>query len=696
MKQNILPIQQSFAGGEVSPRVSLRSDTDNYHVSVETAENFISWLQGPASRRSGFKHLASIEAVGGRLIPFQASTFISFMMLITPTLVHILDPSGVFYTTWMVDNPDFIDEGTSWDEATGVQSYIAYDRGQVHMFPGENANGYCRMWQESDTLSAGDTYAVVLDPIAGDAEITVRVGTTEHGTDVYTGTFPKNQVALINLGTGFTGTLWVEMECSDSAFPKEVEFFGLVQLDDGGVQFTSPWTTLDQIREIQWDMPPGEDFMVLCQNSVAQQKIEYDVSTRLWTLGAVTYSNAPAAWTTDNYPGCITFHEGRLWHGRIPSSEESFWASKSGDYFDFDLGSSLDADGISFSIDRRGAICWMAGLKDLIIGTERSEYIVKSSAGVITASDISVEAQTHNGSAFIQPALVNNTIVFVNKDSRKIREMHYSWTEGGWISQDISFWAEHIPREDPIIELSFALNPESILWLRTTSGKLVACTFDPEKKSIGWHRHPTDGYVHSAAVLEVAGKGVLYLFVKRCPDTNFITYEKMDEEAYMDSFVFLENQTASNVIPATPHLEDREVYAVVDGNVHPKITLDEDGAGTLQWAGNEVYYGLAYTSTLKTLAIDKGAQAGSSQGLTKRWTKIFVALLESHRPTINGTQPPTRLYSTPMGSAEELRTEDVKVTNLGYNREAAITIETELPLPCNVLALYGKLSQAYV
>jgi hypothetical protein len=46
------------------------------------------------------------------------------------------------------------------------------------------------------------------------------------------------------------------------------------------------------------------------------------------------------------FPQAITFHEDRLWFGGTPSQPDGLWASRTGYYYNFDLGKAEDDDAI--------------------------------------------------------------------------------------------------------------------------------------------------------------------------------------------------------------------------------------------------------------------------------------------------------------------------------------------------------------
>ncbi len=70
------PLQTSFTGGEIAPRLFERSDLAKYWNSLETLENFVLLPYGGVARRSGLHFVCAqkTETRKARLIPFQFST----------------------------------------------------------------------------------------------------------------------------------------------------------------------------------------------------------------------------------------------------------------------------------------------------------------------------------------------------------------------------------------------------------------------------------------------------------------------------------------------------------------------------------------------------------------------------------------------------------------------------------------------
>lgn len=74
-------IKTSFASGEWAPKLRSRVDIQKYHAGAAAMRNFfVDYSGGGASTRQGTQFIASVKTNGARLIPFQASATLSYVL----------------------------------------------------------------------------------------------------------------------------------------------------------------------------------------------------------------------------------------------------------------------------------------------------------------------------------------------------------------------------------------------------------------------------------------------------------------------------------------------------------------------------------------------------------------------------------------------------------------------------------------
>lgn len=93
-------IQRSFAAGELSPKLLLRSDSEGlYQQAVQKMLNMEAEAHGPARSRAGFEYVLEIpNEEHCRLFDFEISLTETYVIAISTTNIYILDKTGVLVT----------------------------------------------------------------------------------------------------------------------------------------------------------------------------------------------------------------------------------------------------------------------------------------------------------------------------------------------------------------------------------------------------------------------------------------------------------------------------------------------------------------------------------------------------------------------------------------------------------------------
>lgn len=183
--------------------------------------------------------------------------------------------------------------------------------------------------------------------------------------------------------------------------------------------------------------------------------------------------------------------------------------SVSGDYENFDkkIGGVITSDAaIQFTLPDSNPGRWMLDGNDLLIGTAGREIALSE----ITATDplgpgnTKARKQTAFGSRRVEPVEVGDSVLFVTRSGKKLREIVYSFEKNGYQSIDLTVLSEHIAKAG-ISQMAYQQEPYSIIWGCTALGELLGFTYDREQDVLAWTRHPVGSY--SNAVLGTADNG---------------------------------------------------------------------------------------------------------------------------------------------------------------------------------------------
>ena len=654
----------NFTGGELSPRLDGRTDLTKYTSGCSTLENLIVYPHGAAARRPGSTFLAEVanSANKTRLIPFEFST----------TQTYILE-LGNQYMRFYRDNGQILSGGSPFEISTPYLTAELFDikfaQSADVMYithPNHQTRKLSRTGHTSWTLTVVDfTNGPYLDTNTSTTTITASAHT---------------------VGTGRTFT------ASASTFVS-TDVDRLIRFRDGYAKvtgFTSATVVTVEIIKDTGSTSASTD----------------------WSLGAFS--------DTTGHPSCVSFFEQRLVFAATLSQPQTVFFSKSGDYENMDAnigGTVADDDAIIYTIasNQVNAIRFMAASRTLIIGTAGGEFTVTGGGdnNAITPTNIMIKKQSNHGAANIDAVAVANATLFVQRAKRKIRELAYNFDVDGYTAPDLTILAEHVT-EGGIIEMAYQEEPLAIIWCVRNDGELVALTYQREQQVVAWHRHVFAGafgsgnaVCESVAVIPTEDSEYeLYMIIKRTINgatkryVEFLNTFDFDESDNT-SFNFLDSQlsysgSSATTISGLSHLEGQEVSILADGATHPNKTVSS-GSITLDRAATKVKVGLGYTSLLKTMRIDAGAQNGTSQAKTKRIYEVTARLYESVGveigPDLNNMERvPFRTSSDPMDQGIPPFTGDKEVEFRGdYDTDGFMIVRQTQPLPLTILSLYPRL-----
>jgi hypothetical protein len=432
-------------------------------------------------------------------------------------------------------------------------------------------------------------------------------------------------------------------------------------------------------------------------------------ATLLWSEGA--WSNHRG------HPQTVTLHEQCLVFAGCQSQPLTVWGSALGDFENFQRSSLADASYAKLIGSTRGnAIVWLASTSSgLAIGTQGDEWLIRSPEDQrISATVGNITRQSAYGSAYIQPLMGNDAVMFVQRGRRKLREFVYVLDKDGFSAPDLTLLAEHISSEG-FKQLAFASTPDPVVWAVTEDGKLLSMTFERDQSVVGWSSHPTQGEVESVAVI-YGGTGeadevwvvakrtikapfssadVVKRYIERLDPRKWIKLENHDAANYIyaDCARNMALSPAQQVITGLEHLEGLEVAVLADGFAHPARTVNQ-GQITLQGPASRVVVGLAFTPRLQPSRTELALQDGTAQGRVWKTNRATIRLWRSlgceYADTPEGPFFPieNRSVATPMDTVEPLITGD-RVVALKSSHVGGIDLclRQRLPLPFHVLAL---------
>ena len=284
---------------------------------------------------------------------------------------------------------------------------------------------------------------------------------------------------------------------------------------------------------------------------------------------------------TDNFPNAVSYFEQRRVFAGTNNEPQTIFMTRSGTESDMSFKLPIrDDDRIKFKVAAREAnrIKHIVPLTQLLFMTEAAEWRVTSvNSDAITPTSIAVKPQSYVGANDTQPVVVNNSMVYIASRGGHARELGYNWQSNGFITGDLSIRAAHLFDGFDITDMTLAKAPTPVVWMISTSGKLVGLTYVPEQQVGAWHQHDTDGTFESVTTVAEGSVDAAYCVIKRTINGNTKRYiERMGTRDYAsqrDSF-FVDSGLTYN---GTNTNTNRPIELINSGNGFSKgssVTLE--------------------------------------------------------------------------------------------------------------------------
>ena len=213
-----------------------------------------------------------------------------------------------------------------------------------------------------------------------------------------------------------------------------------------------------------------------------------------WRLGA---------WCdTTGFPAAVAFYEQRLFWAGSSEQPQTLWGSKSGDYENHTPG-TLDDDPVIYTLatDQVNVIKWLSPGKVMAIGTVGGEFIFSGSttADALTPTNVRVVREGTRGSASHTPIRIDNVVIFIQRQKRKIREFVYQFDSDSFQSPDLTILSNQVTKGG-VTEIAFQQEPSTIIWGVKADGQLIGMTYLRDQQVVAWHRHKLGGTSGSCTI----------------------------------------------------------------------------------------------------------------------------------------------------------------------------------------------------
>jgi hypothetical protein len=755
----------AFNAGEISPVLDSRTDTDKYKNACRICENCVPKIQGGAFGRAGFEFMgaARYNDKGARLIPFTFNITTNFVLELgdlymrfwsnglqvqvsgspyqinTPYAladlftIQFAQVNDVMYlvngttlvqklvrlsdTNWTLTPVDWKfpalqDENvTTTTVACSVTTGSGTLTASAALFDVKHVGSYFQIAHRRDAAFA--SLGLTGAGNSSDVRIIGKYDVFTYGN--WTGTVNlqrKNDAGSWETIRSWNGNNDRNIQASGSQ--DEEAIFRLSYTGTGGS--TPPRAVLEPADSRIYGVVKVTGFTNSTHVSVT-------VIKDLWATSAVsTWSEG--AWSDfRGHPRTVTIDQQRLCFGGTAYQPLNIWGSVIGDFENFKRTTLADASyAFQIASPKGNSIVWITSQTRFMVGTQGDEWLIDATGGstssgsggtIITSGNVNVQLQTSFGSAYIQPVQANDTMMFVQRGRKRLREFVFQYERQAFGAPDLNLLAAHMLDNTGVKQIAFASNPDPVVWIVTEDGRLLSMTFERDQNVVGWSRHTTDGTVESVAVIPggtsladevwittkrtvISGDTTLTKrYIERLDPAKWQKLEGSDIKhmIYLDCAKVTTLGSPSVTVTGLDHLEGREVGILADGFNHPRRTV-RSGTIVLQQEATVVVVGLPFVPRIQPTKLDIPMQDGTAQGRkfkTHRATLRFwktIGCEYSDSPTSAFYDVPFRNATTEVETQEALFTGQREVFLNSIHRDAMdMTLQQVAPLPFHVLAM---------
>lgn len=668
------PFQSNFGGGEFSPLLYGRVDSDRYPTGLGTCLNYVPTVQGGLMRRQGtyFANEVKTSAKKTRAVRFEFSSQQAYVLEFGDQYIRFYRNEAIIESS----------PGVPYEVAT---PFLEADLFELHFN------------QSADTL-------FISHAVYGPYVLT-RTGHTSWTLNSLKGIGPYLPIN--------TTTTTITPSATS----------GIVTLTASANLFAPT----DVGRKVRIRHSTTWGFATITAYTSPAQ---VTAITTTHVFGATTASAAwrLGAWSdTTGYPAVSVFHEDRLCYAGCPETPQRIDGSEVGNYFNFE---PTDPDGtitashpVSFTLASSdvNVVRWMTSdEKGLLAGTVAGEWVIRPSSQqeALSPTNITAKQTSRYGSAEVHPVQVGKATIFVQRAGKRLREMYYFYDVDGFRATDLTVLSEHITGSG-VVEMAFMKEPQPIVWCVLQDGSLAGMTYerDVDGFKVGWHRHQLGGVgdadgnppaVESICVIPnpEGTADQLWMVVRRYINGQTVRYMEF-MTPFFDHLTALEDAffvdcgrtytgPSATTLSGLDHLEGESVDVLSNGASLPKETVS-GGEITLPSSTTKAHVGYAFRSRAQLLPFEAGAADGTALGKTRRTHRTGVLVYRTFGMRIGMnfdemTEITFRKGNEPMSSAPALKSGVFSETlDADYDTENQIAIEQYKPYPGTILAVMPQL-----
>ena len=495
---NLRTLQTSFSSGELDPLMRMRSDLKAYFKAGKKARNVALYAQGGARRRPGTIYRANLGA-SSILHEYSFTEGQDYVLAFQNTKILIYNSSGTLLQT-LTSQP--------WNLAQCKELTLTASGDTIIVFHKD-------VWPRQLTRTGASTFT-----------------SADFVFEQHTDGQPKYQPYFKFLADSVTLT------------PSATSGTGITVTASANLFVSDHVNTIMRIGK--------KEILITAVGSATSATAT--VRETLASTNANTDWDEQAFSAVRGHPRCGTFHDQRLYMAGSTDRPDAIVGSKVSAFFNFDVGSAEDAEGIDATVagDNIAEIRHVVATRHLQLFTNGGEvFVPQNASSPITPSNIRFVPQTPYGcSQKVNPVKFDGSTLFLQRTGKVIREFVFNDTEQAYTSNAVSILSNHLINSciDTAMLLGTETRPEQYAFFvnentgtsTDTDGTIAVFHSVRNEDLAGWVQWNTDGDFES---MSQAGSS-LFAATKRTINGSTVYWlEQFDDDVTVDAAIQVDTST---------------------------------------------------------------------------------------------------------------------------------------------------------
>lgn len=732
----------NFQFGEVSPSLYSRTDTAIYNQSAQRVKNFFLRSEGGVVKRSGLENLYEYDITvdtskiqQSRLLPFVFSDDEQYIISLEHEKIRVFQISPTTGDVSLIQTitQDINAVTLKFDHAflheytyaqAGDVMFIAHQtfatqqivrtsltNFQVESFLFDQNSAATQVYQPYFSFQ---TAGMTLDPSASSGNGVTLTTSSPYWDAEHVGStirYNKNEIEITSVtsSTVAVGDILDELKITllpDSFRTNHGSAVIEVTLVNHGMSQGDAFTisNTDTIAGISINQINGartvtevidNDKFTFTAGATANTSVTGGGTPSLTTHAPTTTWDEQSYSSLRGYPAAVTFHQNRLVFAGSLAQPDTVWFSKTGNFYNFNLGEAKDDESIQItaSVGEIQQIRHIVSNRDLQVFSASAEFYVPAFQNqVITPTNAQLRRQTPFGSGFERPQSIDGATLFVQKGGQIVREYIYSDAEAAYVANPISTISSHLIKTPIEMNTLYGAlsRSESYVFILNNDGTLAVFNSNRAEQRAGWVEFTTNGKFHSTITIDDR----VFANVEFDLGDGTTKIILCEFNGQFNTDMAKTYTGTAGVFDVSADFNDGAVLHVIDGNNYVgefTVASGNIDVSAVDATLTSAEIGYKFDVELTTNPIDATLGNGPTTGIPRGLGSVIVDLNNALSCSVNGTALVIRSVTDDLSLQQSAFTGKKEFRLFGYSRDPQITITQTAPLDLQINGLVAEL-----